>query len=441
MLGRANRSMCDDWSLTSRRWRFRFIPRSFSSIQMMRVDKPPSSSNVRNAYSPFFVQYATIAILSVLWGGTVILCAHATVTSGRHAKSSAGQTVSNIDRDGHGNHFCLGHVAYGERSESPSYHLQLSWKISYCNRYLELGTATASNKREYARQNRYTFVPIGAQDYECLLIKYCPSIAAEARLADPITGAKFCAMRYALAEQGCDWMLLTDVDSVVIDTSVRIEDLIGSDAALLPTGDAIPDVIWFVDWSIVSNAQEDTEKEAHATGIVAPCGDVALFAASLNMGAFLMRRSTFTSDLLTHNVLALSSMGASFLTESDCSTAGLGATGEDLCASNSGVEECSIGCIHRMHPDWLEKAQCLSTLPTDVPAVLATFNMAPPYLSGQAGGGTLLANCIGSVSQQDNMDCIKYALKLSLGAVGNVDNTDLSTAGRGSNQQVYLKYE
>ena len=230
----------------------------------MREDKPPSSSNVRNAYSPFFVQYATIAILSVLWGGTVILCAHATVTSGRHAKSSAGQTVSNIDRDGHGNHFCLGNVAYGERSESPSYHLQLSWKISYCNRYLELGTATASNKREYARQNQYTFVPMGAQDYETLLMRYCPLIAAEARIADPITGAKFCAMRYALTEQGCDWMLLTDVDSVVIDTSVRIEDLIGGETAFLSTRVAIPDVVWFVNWSLVSEIREETEVEEGA---------------------------------------------------------------------------------------------------------------------------------------------------------------------------------
>ncbi|EGB03417.1 hypothetical protein AURANDRAFT_68045 [Aureococcus anophagefferens] len=256
----------------------------------------------------------------------------------------AGQTVSHIDS----------HVAYGER-------------------YLELGAATANNKREYARQNQYTFVPMGAQDYETLLMRYCPLIAAEARIADPITGAKFCAMRYALTEQGCDWMLLTDVDSVVIDTSVRIEDLIGGETAFLSTRVAIPDVVWFVNWSLVSEIREETEVEeaGRASIIGGSCGDVVVFAASLNTGAFLMRSSTFTFDLLTHNVLALSSMGPSFLTESACSTAGIGAAEEDQCASNSGVEECSIGCIHRMHPDWLKKAWCLSALPSDAPAAEA----------------------------------------------------------------------
>ena len=401
---------------SSPRRHFRFIPRSFFSILLTGVDEPPFRSNLIKVYSPLFVQNAVLLLLSVLWGGIATLGVHATMISGYSAKKPgvrAGQTVSHIDSVKHGKHLCLGHVAYGERSESLPY--QSARETFILHRYLKLGAATANNKREYARQNQYTFVPMGAQDYETLLMRYCPLIAAEARIADPITGAKFCAMRYALTEQGCDWMLLTDVDSVVIDTSVRIEDLIGGETAFLSTRVAIPDVVWFVNWSLVSEIREETEVEeaSRASIIGGSCGDVVVFAASLNTGAFLMRSSTFTFDLLTHNVLALSSMGPSFLTESACSTAGIGAAEQDQCASNSGVGECSIGCIHRMHPDWLEKAWGLSALPSDAPAVLAAINMVSPRLSAQAGHGTLLANCIGSVSQEDNMDCIRYALEMS----------------------------
>ena len=93
-----------------------------------------------------------------------------------------------------------------------------------------------------------------------------------------------------------------------------------------------------------------------SSNVRASCGDPDAFASHLNTHAFLMGRSAFTINLLTHNILALSSMGPAFLTASECSATVQYEAGQD-CASR--MEQCSIGCIHHLHPDWLRKARCV----------------------------------------------------------------------------------
>ena len=119
-----------------------------------------------------------------------------------------------------------------------------------------------------------------------------------------------------------------------------------------------------------------------------------------------MRASSFTANLLTHNVLALSSMPAAFLQNSDC-----GAAAADACAAASGVEACSVGCIHTIHPDWLDKARCrYAAVESSKFPVVATFDVADHDRSQRAGRGTLVGDCVGGAAPAAGVDCVTRAL-------------------------------
>jgi hypothetical protein len=80
----------------------------------------------------------------------------------------------------------------------------------------EIGEITSGVLRDYARQHGYRF------------------ICQRGRL-DPTRSAmwnKTPAVRKALRESGCDWVLWIDADAVILNRAIRIEDLI----ARLPEG-------------------------------------------------------------------------------------------------------------------------------------------------------------------------------------------------------------
>jgi len=125
--------------------------------------------------SPFWVQRAVIVMFSILWGAVAILGARGELPFEAREKREARAHKAAIEREAKlapaAPTYCVGHAAFGQRD-------------------LELGIHTAPSKRAYAARHGYTFLPVGAPDYEAMLGRYCPGIAAEARFADTATGAK-----------------------------------------------------------------------------------------------------------------------------------------------------------------------------------------------------------------------------------------------------------
>lgn len=122
--------------------------------------------------SPFAVQKTVIFLFSILWGAVAILGARGDLPFEAREERVRKAVIEREARLAPAAPtYCVGHAAFGQRD-------------------LELGIHTAPSKRAYAARHGYTFVPVGAPDYEALLGRYCPGIAAEARLADAATGAK-----------------------------------------------------------------------------------------------------------------------------------------------------------------------------------------------------------------------------------------------------------
>ena len=354
--------------------------RPFSSVHVTEGAAAPFSPAETCDCDPFTTKRNGLLLFACLYGAVAVLGARGELRAhsggggkrrNRARASAVGAEAAGVappgGSAGSGTKICVGHAAFGREQ-------------------LELGVATAPAKRAYAARHGYAFLSVGAPDYESLLGEYCPKIAAEARTADPATGAKYCAVHHALGAARCDWMLLTDVRATVLDPAVTVADLVG--AADDAPGEEAPAVVWFV--NVARGA----------------CETPSAFADAVQTGALLVRAAPFGANVLTHNVLALSSMPAAFLANSDCASGG---SEPNACEDGSDAELCSVGCLHKLHPNWLENARCRYAVADSKFPALATFDVVDHERSDRAGRGTLLGDCAGAAPYAQVLDCVTKA--------------------------------
>uniref|UniRef100_A0A7S3JWD9 Nucleotide-diphospho-sugar transferase domain-containing protein n=1 Tax=Aureoumbra lagunensis TaxID=44058 RepID=A0A7S3JWD9_9STRA len=254
--------------------------------------------------------------------------------------------------------FCVAHAAYGSE-------------------YKQIAAMSAVTKKHYADLHGYKFLQYIGDTLDEFVHSYCPELAGQIELAySRTTPVKSCGIWAALRDS-CDYVLWTDADSVIVDSSIKMEDLLYldhpktaanlvseqffSDEDLQKQADALhkKDVLFFLEsYSALGLCSGLTQRSLN----LGACGLPDEFANCVNTGAMIMRSGPFAETFL-RDQLALAVFDNEFLLHSPCSTNNLG-TGFaknltwDQCMFRGETEQCTLSCLYRQNPKLLENTMC-----------------------------------------------------------------------------------
>jgi hypothetical protein len=221
-------------------------------------------------------------------------------------------------------------------------------------------------KRAYASRNGYGFVDLEAATLRQLVAHECPAIAAAARHSDARAAKALCALR-AAADAGCEWTLYVDAAAEVVDGGAGLEDLLDASSGWAAS------TVWF----LVDGAARPAPS--------GPVGGPERFAGTLDLSALLARGGSDFVATMTDELLAIANE-SDFLASASCrgqsnATAANASDVADPCASPATRAECALGCLTRMHPNWLDErtSVCLrSSRSDDEPYLYLDDGRRPP---------------------------------------------------------------
>lgn len=317
--------------------------------------------------------------------------------------------------------FCIAHAAYGEE-------------------YKTIAAVSAVTKRRYAELHGYRFLQYLSSSLEEFVTKYCPELEGQIELAySKTTPVKSCGIWAALRDS-CDYVLWTDADAVVVDSSLSMESLLFMEKSEETSAEDVArladkDVLFFLeDFEELGLCPELSEEVAPA-GF---CGSADAFGNCVNTGALIVRSGRFAETLI-RDQLALAVFDNDFLLHSPCSTNDLGVglarnITWDQCMFAGETEQCTLSCLYRNKPELLDRTMCrisddnathylygilldppdeaadsvarLAAKGHDVPLPTTVFEdgLKPPH----PYSGSLVFNCMGG-NFQEKLHCVTYA--------------------------------
>ncbi|KAJ8600220.1 hypothetical protein CTAYLR_001939 [Chrysophaeum taylorii] len=239
--------------------------------------------------------------------------------------------------------FCVAHAAYGSE-------------------YSSMAKISAVTKRRYAQLHGYRFLEFVAPSLDDFVDAYCPELKGQIALAySKTTPVKSCGIWAALRDS-CDYVLWTDADAVVVDSSIRLEELMYLEDGKRASSE---DVDRLTDRSVLFFL-EAYKKFGLCPGLADPalepgsCGSPEEFGNCVNTGAMIFKSGTFAETLI-RDQLALAVFDNDFLRNSPCSTNNLGNAKNltwDQCAFSGETEQCTLSCLYRNNPVLLEDTVC-----------------------------------------------------------------------------------
>ncbi|KAJ8609633.1 hypothetical protein CTAYLR_006270 [Chrysophaeum taylorii] len=241
--------------------------------------------------------------------------------------------------------FCIAHAAYGPE-------------------YVSVAKVAAVTKRRYAERHGYRFVEYVSNSLDDFVDTYCPELQGQIALAySKTTPVKSCGIWAALRDS-CDYVLWTDADAVLVDSSIRMEDLL-----YLEPGDDVSSedvdrlagrsVLFFVEayrkLGLCANLSDKHLERGY-------CGTAEEFGNCVNTGAMIVKSGSFAETLI-RDQLALAVFDNDFLEHSPCSTNNLGSGMAlnitwDQCMFEGETEQCTLSCLYRNNPVLLEDTVC-----------------------------------------------------------------------------------
>lgn len=301
-----------------------FGPQSYEDERLPLVYKPPSRGWTRIG----LVMAAALGI-----AGTLCVVPFAARAAFRRHETSA---VEKTNRS----RFCIAQAAYGDE-------------------YVSMAAVTSVSKQRYAALHGYRYLEYAASSLDDFVDKYCPELAGQIALAySKTTPVKSCGIWAALRDS-CDYVLWTDADAVLVDSSIRLEDLMYLDDASQADGLAGRDVLFFL---------EAYKKLGLCSSLSAPnlppgyCGTVDDFANCVNTGALIVKSGAFAETLI-RDQLAMAVFDNDFLLHSPCATDSLGSglarnITWDQCMFQGETEQCTLSCLYRNNPTLLDSTVC-----------------------------------------------------------------------------------
>ena len=239
--------------------------------------------------------------------------------------------------------FCVAHGAYGEN-------------------YKSIAALSARTKAKYADLHGYRFVEFIGDTLDDFVDKYCPELAGQIKYAySATTPVKSCGI-WASLRDSCDYVLWTDADAIIVDSSITMEHLLfmdddEADDDLVRSKDVLFFLESYADLGLCPDLTSPERQLPKGS-----CGLPDEFGNCVNTGAVIMRSGDFTETLLREQ-LAMAVFDNDFLTNSPCSTNDLG-TGFaknltwDQCMFTGETEQCTLSCLYRQNPKFLENTAC-----------------------------------------------------------------------------------
>jgi len=232
---------------------------------------------------------------------------------------------------------------------------------------------------------------------------------------------KYCAVSAAINENGCEKVLFSDADALIVNFDLAV----GFDwpGAPRPQDDG-PHLLWaFAQWpegfdkkgkpnvEVVPRDSKwctsGVDPAASASNSPGSCGTYAKFASCLNTGVFVMDNSQTSKDFVHQVVRALLE-----ITQDGCSTGHLNPWGLDQCKLSRG-DQCIAACSIRNAPANAElddnnvtvpkEFMCLDTMAR--PRLQETYQLKHDYPVPHSD--TFVVNCIGD----EKVKCINSVMR------------------------------
>jgi len=221
---------------------------------------------------------------------------------------------------------------------------------------------------------------------------------------------KYCAISSAVNENGCEKVLFTDADAMIINHDIPVE----MSWPGIPQSQITTDI--HARWSFAQWPEGFTPDWKPNIAVVphdsdwcmskepGSCGSYKTFATCLNTGAFIMDNSDFSQQLIEHAIHTLLK-----ITQKGCTTGNLNPWQLDQCRLSHG-DQCITACAikHAGSNDGKagedialpEGFVCLDTAAR--PRLQEMFQLKNNYPAPH--NDTFVVNCIGS----DKINCIKH---------------------------------
>lgn len=324
--------------------------------------------------------------------------------------------------------FCVAHAAYGTEFRS-------------------IAEVSAVTKRRYAEMHGYQFLEYISDSLDEFVDTNCPELRGQIDLAySKTTPVKSCGMWAALRDS-CDYVLWTDADAVLVDSSLTMEALLYLEPSQGVSTEDVErlggkDVLFFLEaYKELGLCPELNDDPAPGF-----CGSADSFGNCVNTGALILRKSDFAETMI-RNQLALAIFDNDFLLDSPCSTQNLGVGASrnitwDQCMFVGETEQCTLSCMYRNEPQLLDNTMCRvsddnqthylfgtlldppeealeslleyaaahniqlpnTTTPTDMFEGAAAPHRKPP----RPYQGSLVYNCMGG-DYEEKLQCVTYA--------------------------------
>lgn len=180
-------------------------------------------------------------------------------------------------------------------------------------------------------------------------------------------------------------MLWTDADAVLVDSSLRMEDLLYMEPNEHVSRDDVArladkEVLFFLEaYEQLGLCPDLFDLEDLTPG---DCGSANDFGNCVNTGALIVRSGEFAETLI-RDQLALAIFDNDFLLHSPCSTNDLGVGAArnitwDQCMFPGETEQCTLSCLYRNRPQLLEKTMCRVSDDNTTHYLFGTLLDAPP---------------------------------------------------------------